>query len=99
MAISPWYAGQTLPIWNVNWPTMNLTGASLTVFFAKEGGATTTGGGVFNIVYAFGGQFTYAPVSGDLNTPGIFAVQFQASFTNGTTGSSDPTLVTVITPE
>ena len=99
MAISPWYAGQTRPVWQVNWPTANLVAATLSVFFAKEGGATTTGAGTFALTAPFYGQFTYSPDATDLSAAGTYAIQFMASFPDTTTQYSDPFNVIVITPE
>jgi hypothetical protein len=100
MAISPWYAGQTLPVWAVTWSTMNLTGATLAVIFQNlSTNVVTTGGGLFTITAGFYGQFTYAPISTDLASAGTYAVQFSATFSNGTLGYSDPTNVIVVAPE
>lgn len=100
MSITPWYAGQTRPIWAVTWSTMNLTSATLAVNFQNlASDAISAGGGLFTITSPFYGQFTYAPISTDLATAGTYAVQFQASFPDGTIGYSDPTNVVVVGPE
>jgi hypothetical protein len=92
MPISPWYVGQTAPVWTLTWlddsgNPENITGATITVRMRQgapvSGAQGVAGTGTFNITNGSGGIFTYAVASTDFPNPGLWDLQFKAVLPGG----------------
>jgi hypothetical protein len=95
MAVSPWVVAQRLPVWALTWPTLDLTGATVTARISVGGvGAAATG--TITVIYATAGQFTFAPSAADFATAGAVSVQFLATFSGGLKEYADPITLTVV---
>ena len=91
MAISPWMKGATRPSWTLtvlkdDKTPLDITGATFTGKLIKRGTTTTKAMtvGSFSITDATNGVFTYAPVTGDVDTAGIWRLQVTLTISSQT---------------
>jgi hypothetical protein len=91
--ISPWVAGQTLPVWQETWTDdsdnpENLTGATVTLLILPPGGTApsneVTGTGTVVLTAPTLGQFTYAVAATDFTSTGSYSVRWRAVYSSGT---------------
>lgn len=87
MSVRQFIVGATRPIWtvtvkNADGSAFDLTGYTLTgVMKDVASSLSVTLAGTFALTNASGGVFTYTPVAGDVDEPGVFEVTYTA--TNG----------------
>lgn len=102
MPLSPLYVGETHRPLSVTWlddsnVALDLTGATLSVRFAGQGGSLSFAGtGTFNVTSASTGQFTYTLAGTDVATPGTWQLQFTATYVDSTKEMSDPVPLEVL---
>lgn len=102
MGISPWYVGQTRPIWSFTWKDdsdnpIDLTGATVTLRF-REDVIPKVGypmKGDVDVTAPLLGQFTYAPDPDDFASDGSYVVQARATYDDDTVIEADLLPLTV----
>lgn len=102
MGISPWFVGQTRPVWSITWTddsgtAIDLTGATVTLRFSEYviPLAGYDAQGVVDVTTPLEGKFTYAPAADDFAASGSYTVQAKAVFGDDTVLEADLLFITV----
>jgi hypothetical protein len=98
--LSPWIIGQTHPIWALTFQddtgaVIDITGTTLSGRIAPQLFATDIGPGVAlknlpTVVNGPTGRFNYAVAVNEVASPGMYVIQFIATYTDGTVAYNDP---------